>query len=601
MTMDMPKIPENLVVERLRSSAVFGGLSESILERLATSLEPVSFAAGDCVVAEGDAATDAFILITGRLQVSALDETGEPAVVAELAPGNVVGEMSLLTGEPRSATVHALRDSLTLRLHAADFQRIVLDEPSALLELTRTIVRRLDRSIHGRRPVPSVRVVGVLPAGRTALHHDFASRFADAVGGRRSVALVTSAQLERHLGANATRATVATYLHQIERDHALTLLVADDALTGWTQRCVRQADVNLLVGEARELGVLSAAEAAVRESVDAVLPETHLVILHESGRPTRTPAVLALRKLDRFHHVRRRFDQDLDRLARIVTGTSVGLVLGGGGARGYAHFGVIRALAEARVPVDHVGGASIGASVAAGLAMGLDWETMLDHERAVTADNALVDLSFPAVALARGRRLTAGARANYGQAHIEDLWAEFFCVSTDLTTGTSRVHTTGPVWRAVRASTSIPGIFPPVRGPDGHVLVDGAVLNNLPADVMANTFRPGTVLAVDLEGPSSLPASDLPDDGVLNGWRVLGRRLAPWLSPLEIPHMVDLLTRTSSVSRTNGAQLADLVIRPPVSDFGTLDFDAYRRIADAGYREAVEVLDQWEELSHYTV
>jgi predicted acylesterase/phospholipase RssA len=172
----------------------------------------------------------------------------------------------------------------------------------------------------------------------------------------------------------------------------------------------------------------------------------------------------------------------------------------------------------AGIPIDHVGGTSFGSSVAAALAIGWEWDKMLELGRwAMTDHGSLIDFSVPVVAFANGERLTSRIREAFGTTCIEDLWMDFFCMSTDLTRGDSYVHRTGPVWRAVRSSIAIPGILPPVRSPEGHVLVDGGVLNNLPTDVMRDEFDPMTIIAVDLRADVDIPAGDLGTDGSCPG------------------------------------------------------------------------------------
>ena len=321
---------------------------------------------------------------------------------------------------------------------------------------------------------------------------------------------------------------------------------------------------------------------------------THLVMLHDDQDPLDTADILERRSVDRYHHLRSGNRADLESLARVLTRSTVGLVLGGGGARGFAHIGVIRALSEAGVAIDHVGGTSIGSAMAAGYAMGWESDKVMDVMRWATVDRgSLIDFSFPSVALARGERLTEGLREAVGSVQIEDLWTDFFCVSTDLSRSESYIHRTGSVWKAMRASIAIPGILPPVRSPEGHVLVDGGVLNNLPTDVMRNRFGPKTVIAVDLRADIDIPASDLGDDGIVSGWRVLGRRIAPWKESMEVPRMLDILARSTAVTGSDNAHLADLVFRPSVDEFGILDFASYERIVAAGYEHAVEVLEAW--------
>ncbi|MBT8207972.1 MAG: patatin-like phospholipase family protein, partial [Acidimicrobiia bacterium] len=517
---------------------------------------------------------------------------GSDGLVAEIRTGSIVGEMSLISGEPRSATVRALRDSHLYKLSHEAFHAQVVADPPVLLAFTRTLAKRLNRSIHGHSPRSDLSVITVVPAGEPATgHRSFADDLARQFG---SSAIVVDSQTVRdHLAEGLDRSALTAFLHAVEREHDLMVLVADEGTTEWIRRCLRHADLNVLVGNATGLMQLGSVESDLA-TADSGTP-VELVILHDEWPNTGTAEMLGLRAVRRHHHIKPGSSADIDRFIRIVSGRSVGLVLSGGGARGFAHLGVMRALLEAEIPIDHIGGASIGSSVAAAYAFGWDWELMYEWIRYVTVDRGtLVDFSFPAISLARGDKLTSGMRQGYGETQIEDAWYEFFCVSTDLTIGGLRVHKTGPLWRAVRASVAIPGIFPPVRDDDGHVLVDGGVLSNLPTAVMADEFSPGTMIAVDLQGTFRLPSADLSSDGVASGWQVAGRRLAPWTNPLETPRILDILSRCSSVSLEDATAVADLVFRPPLDDFGLLEFTAHQAISDAGYRHAAEALEQWD-------
>jgi predicted acylesterase/phospholipase RssA len=594
---EMPEMPENAaeIADLLRSSDTFGDLDDSTIESLAGCLRPVTARAGEVVIAEGDPPGDAYIVVAGRLQATASTEDGRMIVVGELGPGDVLGEMALLTREHRSATVTAVRDTRLLRISDEEFTGLVKTAPDLLLDVTRVVVSRFEKFMHERRRPARVGVVGVIPAGFDPAHHDFAARFAEASPDHR-IGVISRDRILSDLGSEPRDWEVTSYLHAVEVDHDLTLLVADEDDSEWSRRCARQADVNLLIGRVDRLDVKGPAEAALDMAGAGYRPPLHLVLMQGGGAPSGTPATLDARAVDRHHHVRLDSDEQLNRLKRVMRGSTVGLVLSGGGARGFAHVGVVKALVEAGVPIDHIGGTSIGASVAAFHAMGLDWRETLDFERRVTVDQgSLVDFTFPAVALGRGDRLTSGIRECFGDLSIEDLWLGYYCVSTNLTKGSARVHSFGPVWSAVRSSVAIPGILPPVRSDDGHLLVDGGVLNNLPTDVMHDLYQPASVIAVDLRASGDLPMADLDGSGIMSGWRVAGRRLAPWKDAMETPRMIDILTHATSVNAGNNAELADFVFRPPVEAFGMLEFKAWKPIFEAGYRYAVDTLESLDE------
>ena len=581
-------------VERhLRSSAVFGHIDDAALRRVAEAASIALLRAGETLVEEGDPGTDAFIVIAGRLEIETATASGGSRVVNHLGPGDVVGEMALLTEEPRSASVRARRDSALMRVASDDFRRIVIDHPGALLDVTKTVMARLNRAIHDQRPERMRSVIAILPAGGRPAHYEFAGSFAAELGSGR-VTTVTAETVRTELGEDANPGQIAQHLHHIEDRNDFVVLIGEAGNPAWSRLCRRQSDLTLRVGYADALRAVGDYEDDL-EPDDLDGSPSELVLVHDATSPQGTAEILAARSTERHHHVRNRSSEDVARVARIVRGESTGVVFGGGGARGFAHLGVLKAMIELGIPIDHVGGSSIGASVAAGVALGLDWDEMVTAAKGVTFENgSIVDSTLPAVAVARGRRLVDGIRDGYGEADIRDLWMDFYCVSADLTDGTIYEHRSGPVWKAVRSSVAIPGLFPPMRSDDGHVLVDGGVLDNVPTSSMHSLYAPNSVIAVDLRAPSTIPSDDLTNDGAISGWRVARHRWLPWEERLATPGIIETLIAASTVSGSAHHNDADLVIRPPVEDFGFMDFAASDQIIEAGYRHGLEVLDGWQ-------
>jgi predicted acylesterase/phospholipase RssA len=288
---------------------------------------------------------------------------------------------------------------------------------------------------------------------------------------------------------------------------------------------------------------------------------------------------------------------DVERLARLLTGRAVGLVLGGGGARGFAHIGVIRAMHEAGIPIDLVGGTSVGACIGAQYAMGLEWPAMLELNRKGFINlNPMADYTLPIVALLNAAKFRKMYHMMFGETQIEDLWLKYYCVSSNLTRGQAVVHEQGPVRKYVRASMSVPGVAPPV--PDnGCLLVDGGVLNNLPVDVMRRMSGGGYVIAVDVNPRVELAASvDYGES--LSGWSAAWRQLNPLGPRLRLPTIQAILERTTSLSSVQQADLAnglvDLYLHPPIEGFGMFEVAALDRIADVGYRWAQAKLAEWK-------
>ncbi len=308
---------------------------------------------------------------------------------------------------------------------------------------------------------------------------DLATRLVDELGKAGRTELVWDARASTH---------TAAWFNRIEESNDYVVYVANWAASGWTRQCCRQADVILMVAPAGGTIRAPGPTAWPKRRSRAARASNWRCCIDGRSSPELPSAWLKTLPATLHHHI---VDSaDLGRVARLLTRRGVGLVLSGGGARGFAHLGVIRALREARVPIDFVGGASIGAIIAAGVAMGWsDEEMQLRYRRSFVDTNPVNDYTFPLVALTRGRKVSRLLERDYGDVLIEDLRQPYFCVSANLTTGRALEHRQGRLAHALRASVAIPGVMPPVFHEQG-VLVDGAAINNLPVDIMQQP-RPG--------------------------------------------------------------------------------------------------------------
>ena len=305
-------------------------------------------------------------------------------------------------------------------------------------------------------------------------------------------------------------------------------------------------------------------------------------------RPKGSEAWVEATGVARLFHVRRGYAPDYERIARILTGQSVGLVLSGGGARAYAHVGAIKALRERNVPIDFVGGSSMGAIVGAGLAMGWD-EVEMDERlhQAFVDTSPLDDIALPLLAMTHGVKVSERLARHFGDTQISDLWLPFFCLSSNLTTGAYQLHRRGSLRHALRASIALPGVMPPAT--DGqNVLVDGAVMKNFPADVM-RTSQLGPIVGIDVTTSRSITAKDVARPSSVWRWIWSGQ----WRMG---PPIVSLLMRAATVS--TGRDLAaareatDVLIMPDVAHIEIRDWRAYDVAVEAGYKATIAALDK---------
>ena len=602
----------DIEIEDLRKAlpGLLGDLDDATFDAIRPHLvwKWVELSGGEILFNEGDASDALYLVTSGRLEASVVSPGGGTEVVGEIGRGESAGEMGAFTGKRRRATITALRDTLLARVELATFHEMMKASPALALNLNRLIIERLqlrntsEKVVHNITNIAVVSVsdglsastvlellVAELQLQEQRVIHLTAAKI-DAAAGRSGAALADEGDVRgrRWLGA---------YLDQLEGRYDLIFYETDPAPTAWTRRCLRQADEVLLLAEANGSPELSLLERDYLSGAQSVARARQTLVLWHSAKTTvvhGTRNFLAARpQVYRHYHVRAGESGDMARLGHFLSNRAVGLVLGGGGARGMAHIGVFAALREAGVTIDAVGGTSIGSMMGACLANDWDQEAIYQRNRRHCLAGPTSDFNLlPLVSMLAGRTVHRILEDFFGDLEIEDLLLPFFCVSTNYTQACEHVHHRGNLKRALLASMSIPGVFPPViRGDD--LLVDGGVFNNLPVDVMARTGV-STILAVHLRPPDK-PRGPLTFEEVPGTWSLL----LDWLRPkskrrYQLPSILAILTATTSLNSDQkmAAVLRDvnLVFNPDVSRFGLLEWKAYDLLVEQGYRHAKEVL-----------
>ena len=480
----------------------------------------------------------------------------------------------------------------------AAFAQLVEEHPEALREIATPVIRRLVRSLREGSPSSPVVTIAVVPLGADHSLAEFGARLYHALerltGAAGYVtALTTAASLGDLTRVSADR--LAAWFGEHDSGLKAVVYQADAEPTRWTEACVRQADMVLLVGSSHEPPELRPVGLAIAERRRRLKIRTELVLVHRptTRDPRGTRRWLELRAVDRHHHVRTDRDGDVERVARLILGRGIGIVFSGGGARGIAGIGVLRALEEHGVPIDATGGTSIGSLLAGAAARGLSPDELAGMLRAAVVDSSAFDITFPAVSLAAGKRVTQRIRDAAGGLDLEDTWRNFFCVSTNLTTGGVEIHRRGPAWYAIRASFSIPGVFPPVPTPTGDLLVDGGLLDNLPVGVMRAEHHGITVIAVDVGRTHDLAAGSLSADGAVSGWKLLLGRLDRGASTRDIAGIGRILMRLTELGGEQNHDRGDLYVRPAVDPFGIADFKAFDRLIQLGYEAGDRAVSDW--------
>lgn len=578
-------------------SSLFHDLDHEALQELVTKLTPVFVPGGTTLFHAGDAGDSMYFVLAGRLRIFAEGNNGAREIIREIGRGESVGELALVTGNPRSATARAVRDTELACLSRPAYEATLKNHPQVARHLLIQTAGRQsqgpDRSLSKR----NIRTVALLPFDGQPRNEGFAGLLVETL---RSFGDTLHLNARSNMwavpgGANlgAPDRSITHRLTELESRHRFVVYEGEVELSPWTEQCIRQADLILLIATTDAEPTISRHELLVnyfsrREAGAAI----ELVLLHprDFNPQVRADPWLAGLPVQDYYHVVQGSKADLERLARFLTGSAVGLVLSGGGARGFAHIGILRALEECGIPVDFIGGTSMGAVIAAQQAAGWDWRTM----NRVNRDHWLRchpqrNYTLPLVALNSGKRMDQMLREMFGDAEIQNLPGKFFCVSTNLTRADAMIHRTGSLWKAVRASLSIPGIGPPAIE-NGEILVDGGLVNNVPVDIMRSLCH-GAVCAIDVSEQVEFK-SRLQESYGVSGWDLLWRRLSPFATKPDLPNIFNILYRTTTVGSLRTIETvkaaADLYLVPPVSDFGIFDWRCIDKAVDAGYRYGLE-------------
>jgi NTE family protein len=605
MNSENPAVEPSRLLLALRRSNLFASLPEDVLAALEAQLTQFTLMSGELLFREGDPSDSLYIVISGRLRVvshAANDQAQR--VVAELGHGEIVGEMGLVCDEPRSASVVAIRDTNLAKLTKAGLNRLT----SCVQPIYSTIIRQLayrlrneTAGIRIRKPTP--RCLAVVGLSRDVPIGIFTDCLTNELSKMGSILRLNSERVDSLFGTRGAaqsnrgdeiQARFVDWLSGQEARYSKLLYETDAFNSEWTARCLRQADLILFVARAGEDYTEASSRAADLWRIGNTSKKPRiLVIVHDNGDnpPSRTRQWTLRIPAVRHFHIRMNTERDFARLARYLSDQSVGLALGGGFARGMGHIGVIRAMRELDIPIDMVGGTSMGAIVAGQCALEWDYQKMLESTCRHSTESMARDYTLPIVSFLTGRKISRALTAFAGNIDIEDMWLPYFCVSANLTRAERKIHSSGSAALGIIASSRAPGIFPPVTW-DNELLVDGGLVDVVPSDVTRDFVGQGTVISVDVSPPIEYGNVDF---GLsFSGWEGLRRRL--FSKAERVPGLLELLMRTLEFGRTPAARLrhlADAYLTLPLGKFRYGDYRRGPEIAEIGYRFATEYFERW--------
>lgn len=580
----------------------FGASDDDTLTVLRDSMDWLELSAGEVLMQQGQPGESVYLSLSGRLRVYVRDAAGQQRLVRELGRGEVTGEMSLFSGGPRSATVVAIRDTVLARLDKSHFLQLLTHAPQVSIAMTQKIIERLQSQDQQHGP-PAPVMITLQPISEGVDARAFAQSLSQALGafGRACWADAgTLAQRADNAGVHPDAWALA--LDALESQHDFVLLVADAVPSAWSRLCQHHSDEVLLLASAGQPARSHATETTplddTRQRSEAA--ET-LVLLHpaDTASPRGMAAWLARRPVAGHINMRQNFSADMQRLARLLSRNAVGLVLSGGGARGFAHLGIWQVLREQGIDIDYVGGTSIGAVMAALIASDQPADKTLSVARQAFGNNPTGDYNWlPLISLIKGQRVRHVVRKAIeqllgGPTDMVDLWKGFFCIASNYSRGQEVCLQQGDLGRALLCSFAIPGALPPVVHA-GDLLCDGGTFNNFPTNVMREMRGVGKVIGVDLGARQSraLAFDEVPGTWALLLDKLRARHRRRYKLPSLVSYLLNVSILYSTSRQAQSRRQADLYFEPPLHRVGLLQWDRFQDIVRQGRGHALEVLAQ---------
>ncbi|MEB3331461.1 MAG: patatin-like phospholipase family protein [Synechococcaceae cyanobacterium] len=554
------------VAEACAASSLFQGVEAS--QVLALGVQPQPFKAGQWLFGAGDPADRALIVLSGIIGLFEGPPEAAGVCFRRACRGELIGEYGLLCEQPRSASALALSDGELLSLNRGALEGLLALAPMLQQRLIRQLARGASR---GRQADPARPLTLVLlnlqpqspltaAAERSLLQADGDSLLVDAPG------VTDSEQLEQLLA------------EALQRQQPTLIRITDAALLNPRNRLLIDRLVLLIEGEQQALlseGARQAQALPARGTLLVRLWPAAQPRPHSRGLPPMNDALNVL-------NIRPEQPADLARLRRCVRGNATVLVLGGGGARGFAHVGALAAFSEpapgasgagrSAETIDMVLGVSFGALVASLHAFGCTPAEIYAHLERVIIRSRPYALALPLHGLFNLEPSRRALQTFFDGAQVQDSWIPWRSFSTNISRNRLQAWSHGDVCDAVIASLSVPGIFPPLIDQRGERHVDGGLLDNLPVQA-ARALSHGQIIAISLDADPEASTGEGAE-----GAASIARTL------------VDAMMSASHAHSRRQEKLATLLLRPAIAAYPFLDWRHHRAIHDEGYRCARQQL-----------
>lgn len=565
---------------------LFGGMNEEMMDQIFKIGSELTLETGDYLFRQGSKENVLYIVLSGRLRAIKEDSSGT-RILGDIGQGEPVGEFALSTNEPRMASVLAIRKSTVLEFTQEEYQTLVTKNPALAISLTNFVIQRLRRNtfqLNKSTPPKNIALINLqanqdLSPWTTEMEQYFVEK-------RVPVQVFDYAsQQDREDGE---------FFDSLEQHEGLNILICDGDRLNWSHQCLVYADLIIVASRFEANSEIYEVENQLELYAQNILnKKIYLLLLHDAdpAYPKNTDRWIVPRSVNLHIHLRRGNKKDVSRFCRIITNQATGLVLGGGGAKGYAHIGVVKALQEKGIEIDFLGGTSAGAIYGVTMSF-FDFEFEKIEKviaQSVKAKLTKNDLTIPMISILSGKKVSRFTQGLFGNTLMEDIWVNSYCVSTNFSKASMSVHRQGLLWRKLSASMAIPGVFPPIVI-DHYLHVDGAVMDNLPIEPMYQ-YPVSNIIAVSLSG---LGERQVNFEDAPSGWKLLWDKIRgkkrfkiPSLSSL----IINALTLNSLNKQGSTKEKVSHYFELNLKGVGFMDDSKWKHIMAKGYHQTHEYLE----------
>ena len=607
-------------LEKILANFYSKEVDNNILKELMNSGEWINLKDNTKLFEFGEQSDSIFFLIRGFLKAF-IPNKSELQEVGEIKEGEVIGEMGLLSDEPRSASIYSTRESLLFKITKDKFDNLMLKNPSVLFALSKQIILRFKKNQNLKNENENTIFLNLLHTSKnldnSIVNSNFGKSMEKALNKYEKAYYLNKTIVEEVLSIKNINKTLESdgksfilddFINKISKDYKYIILDSEINNTPWTTWCTTLSDKYLFLLNP-SLGIDNDEIINLMNNIQSDTPnhlmvDRQLIICHDNKNIFPSGTIEHLNALDPVsihYHINIKQENDFLRLARMITNKSVGLAFGGGGARALAHIGVYKAILEKNIPIDVVCGTSAGSMMAAIIASGYSVDEVEEIWEKFSKDIkiTLSDYNLPHSSVWNGENLYNSYFKIFENRRIEDLWLPMFGCAANITSAELEVIDRGKIWRAVRASSSLPGALSPVIE-NNSLFVDGGLMNNLPGNILKEKYN-SKIISINVSPEVELEPKfeKFPNQNNLFLKKLfLNKRYRAEYGHLNIPTLGEIMIRsimTGSANKTKEvAEMSEIFFDVPTNGYSMTDFIGAKSLIKKGYDYARERLNNYD-------